>query len=379
MNSRYSLYVVVTGIVLTLRVGPSWGGPPNPTPSDGNGNTAGGTNALVNTTGILNTASGFAALLLNTTGNDNTASGLLALASNIVGGQNTAIGASALFSDQGISNTALGFAALGSNTLGGNNTALGVNALRSNTTGILNTALGFLALGSNITGNANIALGSNALFSNISGGGNLAVGNFAGSNLVSGDTNIYIGNPGAAATESDTLRLGNTQTSTFIAGIAGTPVTGSIVVIDSNGQLGIVTSSARYKRDIQTMGKRSDGLLKLRPVTFRYKQDPQGQRQYGLIAEEVARVYPELVTKGAKGEVESVQYHELIPMLLNEMQHQQHKLEHQQQELAEVRAQNARLEAVLGQMQTQVAALVALTAQGQESPKAFRPVGLRTE
>src|SRR5262249_62062200 len=140
----------------------------------------------------------------------------------------------------------------------------------------------------------------------------------------SGDSNIYLGNTGAT-TESNTMRLGqpSAQTRTFIAGIAGVPISGATVTINNAGQLGIVASSARYKRDIQDMAAGSQGLYRLRPVIFRYKQDPQGQRQYGLIAEEVAKVYPELVTKGADGKVESVQYHELAPMLLNEMQRQQ--------------------------------------------------------
>src|SRR5262249_44189360 len=155
----------------------------------------------------------------------------------------------------------------------------------------------------------------------------------AGANLTSGDNNIYLGNSGAV-TESNTMRLGQpvTHTRTFMAGITGVPVSGSTVVVDSNGQLGILMSAARYKRDIEDMRDSSQGLYRLRPITFRYKQDSQGQRQYGLIAEEVAKVYPELVVRGAKGKVESIQYHELIPMLLNEVQHQQ-------QEIAALKAQ----------------------------------------
>src|SRR5262249_54907728 len=124
------------------------------------------------------------------------------------------------------------------------------------------------------------------------------------------------------------------------------PITGTAVTINNKGQLGIVASSVRYKRDIEAMQARSQGLYRLRPVTFRYRQDVQGQQHYGLIAEEVAKVYPELVTKGADGKVESVQYHEVIPMLLNELQRQQ-------RELAALKAQNARLQAVVGQMQQQ--------------------------
>jgi hypothetical protein len=202
----------------------------------------------------------------------------------------------------------------------------------------------------------------------------------AGFHLRNGNYNIYLGNT-ARESESNTMRLGQGAVtylgrtsgivSTFIAGIWGatTPpvvVSGKStapvsVFVNANGQLGTIASSARYKRDIQDMRESSQGLYQLRPVTFRYKQDTQGQRQYGLIAEEVAKVYPELVVWGAKGEVESVQYHELIPMLLNEIQRQQQKLDAQAQELAELKAQarqvaevkaeNACLQAVVGQMQ----------------------------
>src|SRR5262249_16124863 len=123
-------------------------------------------------------------------------------------------------------------------------------------------------------------------------------------------------------------------------------------------------SSARYKRDIRDMRERSQGLYHLRPVTFRYKQDPQGPRQYGLIAEEVAKVYPELVVRGSKGEVESVQYQELIPMLLNEVQHQQQKLAAQARQVAELQAQNARLQAALAQQTAAVAARLERVEQG---------------
>ena len=163
------------------------------------------------------------------------------------------------------------------------------------------------------------------------------------------------------------MRLGQVQTQTFIAGIAGVPVSGSPVLITSQGQLGIQASSLRYKHDIEPMGARSHALLKLRPVTFRYKQDAQDERQYGLIAEEVAKVYPELVTRGASGEVETVRYHEVIPMLLNEVQHQQRRqlatqarqLATQAQELAALKAQNARLRAAVVQQQERDAALAA--------------------
>ena len=198
----------------------------------------------------------------------------------------------------------------------------------------------------------------------------------AGFNLTSGDNdnNIYLGNPGAA-TESNTMRLGcissclpgpGPHSNTFIAGIAGVPVTGSVVFINSMGQLGTLASSLRYKRDIQPMGAHSRGLLQLRPVIFRYTQDPQGERQYGLIAEEVAKVYPELVTRNAQGQVEAIRYQELAPMLLNEVQHQQQALNAQQRQLvaqakqlAALKAQNARLQAMLAKQQEREAALAA--------------------
>jgi hypothetical protein len=115
------------------------------------------------------------------------------------------------------------------------------------------------------------------------------------------------------------MRLGQDQIRTFIAGVTGVPVNGSAVLITSSGQLGIQASSARYKRDIAPLGTHSQGLYQLRPVIFRYTQDAEGARQYGLIAEEVAIVYPELVTRNAHGEVEAIRYQELTPLLLNEL------------------------------------------------------------
>jgi hypothetical protein len=176
--------------------------------------------------------------------------------------------------------------------------------------------------------------------------GNTALGWGAGASLKTGNQNIYLGHPGAAS-ESNTLRLGsNLQKRTFVAGISNTPIIGNTVLINSAGQLGMLVSSARYKRDIQAMGKQSQKLEQLRPITFHYKQEPKGPVQYGLIAEEVAKVYPELVTKGVDGKIESVQYHELIPLLLNEVQHQQ-------QELAQLKAQNAWLRAAVVALQEQ--------------------------
>jgi hypothetical protein len=313
----------------------------------GTNNSAFGFDALYsNTTGPHNTASGSGALFSNTIGNGNTASGALALYSNTTGGGNTASGDFALSNNTiGSGNTANGDSALTSNTTGTINTASGEGALFNNTTGFANTASGGTALDGNTTGYGNTATGNGALGRNTTGYYNIGLGYFAGSNIVAGSNNIEIDSSGTAD-ESDTIRIGTqgAQKKTFIAGISGTLVKGATVVINSNGKLGVIKSSARYKKDIQPLANRSQGLWQLRPVTFRYKQDPQGERQYGLIAEQVANVYPELVVRGEKGEVESLQYEELIPLMLNEMQHQRAALN-------TLKAQNAALQARLERLE----------------------------
>ena len=241
-------------------------------------------------------------------------------------------------------NTAAGFNALTNNTEGAYNTAIGSYTLSKNTTTSYNTAVGGGALQNTATGGSNTAVGFNALSANTGGYTNTAVGNGAGTKLTNGHDNIYLGHEGID-TESNTMRLGQTQTTTFIAGVTGTPVVGSQVLITSDGQLGTLASSTRYKRDIQDMGERSRKLQQLRPVTFRYRQDQQGVQQYGLIAEEVAQIYPELVVRNANGEVETIQYHELIPMLLNEHQHQE-------QEIQELKTQNVRQQQEIGVLKT---------------------------
>ena len=245
---------------------------------------------------------------------NNTAAGADALLDNTTGGDNTAAGTDALYSNTtGSSNTAAGVDALLSNTTGGENTAAGVFALEENTTGGDNTAIGG-------KGVLNGALGNNT-----SGSNNVAVGTDAGGNLTTGSNNIDVGNGGVAG-ESNTIRSGTqgTQTATYIAGIFGTPKIKKAcgVVVETTGLLGCVKSSARYKRDIRDMGDASDKLMKLRPVTFRYKADSTGTEQYGLIAEEVEKVYPELVIDGADGKAETVAYQVLPAMLLNEVQKQ---------------------------------------------------------
>jgi hypothetical protein len=158
-------------------------------------------------------------------------------------------------------------------------------------------------------------MGDGALENNTTGGGNIAVGAAAGGAITTGSNNIDIGNVGFA-TDAKTIRIGTkgTQTRAIIAGIVNSPILGLPVVVNGNGRLGIQASSARFKRDIHDMGEASERLMKLRPVTFRYKEDPAGTVQYGLVAEEVAQVYPELVSYGEDGKPLSVSYH-LLPAM----------------------------------------------------------------
>ena len=343
--------------------------------STGLANTATGANALyANSTGSSNTATGFQALQSNTTGSSNTASGNYALSASTTGNQNTATGYQSLFSSTtatnntatgfwalysnttGLTNTASGSLALYNNTTGNDNIATGSNALLANTAGSNNTATGLSALASNTTGNNNTASGLVALYNNISGSNNIGIGYKAGYNPT-GNFNIMIGNQGAAADDS-VIRIGDFQGQTFIAGISGVNVSGVPVLVSSSGQLGIASSSRRYKEDIQDMGDESLGLLRLRPVTFRYKQPfPDGAKpvQYGLIAEEVAEVYPDLVAHSADGRIETVKYQVLDSMLLNEVQRQNAQLSGQKEEIRSLQQRLAHLEALLEQTATKAA------------------------
>ena len=302
----------------------------NPGGSTGANNTALGDNALSsNTTGFFNTAVGFDALRSNTTGFLNTAVGTFSLDLNTSGSLNTAVGTGSL----------------PVNTTGNTNTAMGVEALNRNTTASANTAVGYEALAFTTTGGNNTALGANSL-GTTTGTNNIAIGVFAGTNIGSGSYNIDIGNR-APGNESNTIRIGDItkQTATFIAGIDGaTSSSGVAVYVNSSGQLGTLTSSVRFKEDVESMGEASDALMKLRPVTFHYKSpydDGSHILQYGLIAEEVAKVYPGLVQYDAKGQPFTVRYHEINVMLLNEIQKQKAQLDEQEARLQ-------KLEALLG-------------------------------
>jgi hypothetical protein len=299
----------------------------------GSENTATGSDALPsNTTGIRNMANGFAALEANTIGIRNTASGRAALARNTTGNDNTGDGHDALFSNTtGIQNTATGSFALLFSTTGNDNTADGYAAMLFNTIGNRNAATGYFALYNNTTGNNNTATGYNALLNNTTGNENIALGSFAGSNLTTGNNNIDIGNP-AVADESNTIRIGTvgTHTATYIAGVMGkiTP-RGAPVFINANGQLGTVQSSARFKNQIKPMDKLSEAILLLQPVTFHYKKefDPEGVQQFGLVAEQVEKVNPDLVARDANGQAYTVRYEAVNAMLLNEFLKEHRKVE----------------------------------------------------
>jgi Chaperone of endosialidase len=315
----------------------------------------------LNNNGDNNTASGVEALYNNTKGSTNTASGVEALYSNINGNDNTAVGANALHKATGNAD----------NSASNENTASGSNAMFNNTLGNDNTASGFDALyNNNTTGSDNTASGVGALYFNTTGSSNVALGNSAGENITAGSNNIDIGvDATSTGDESNTIRIGTLgkQKKTFIAGISGTTVSGADVVVSSTGQLGIVTSSARYKHDIHDMGGASAGLMKLRPVTFRYKSDPTGTLQYGLVAEEVARVYPELVVRGSDGKVQSVRYLELTALLLNELQKQTAKVAAEQREIDALKQQNASINTLSERLAVLEQQVHAATAQGLRS------------
>ena len=324
----------------------------------GTNNTASGNMALKsNTSGLDNTASGSEAMKANTTGSSNTAFGRQALSANVGGTFSSAFGAGALQNSNSPvlgANSAFGYHSLYGNITGQLNTAVGLSALGTGGTGNQNTAVGNEALILN-TGDSNTAVGDSALSSNTSGAYNIALGFYAGENLTTGSHNIMIGNSGLAG-ESGVIRIGdNNQTSTVIAGISGVTIpAGAQVYVASDGTLGTVTSSQRFKRDIHDMGSVSDVLLQLRPVTFRYKQelDPKGTQQFGLIAEEVAKVAPDLLVLDAAGKIQSVRYDAVNAMLLNEFQKEHATVEKQGRVIAsqqdEIAQLKARLDALEG-------------------------------
>jgi hypothetical protein len=340
---------------VTLAIGAlapnAFGVSPPPDGGYAGGNTAEGQNALLSlSTGGYNTAVGFLSLLSNTTSSFNTALGAGTLLANTAE-NNTATGAGALLSNStGELNTANGAFALLNNTTGQSNTAIGASALGVNTIGNWNTATGTYALSINQTGTENTAYGQVAL-SNVTGSKNIGIGAGAGCKLTTGNNNIAIENPGVAG-ESNTIRIGDVGTETncagfplpahtvtYIAGISGTAVVGDPVVVDANGQLGTASSSARFKKEIRPMDKTSEAILALKPVTFRYKSDSKDTPQFGLIAEEVAKIDPDLVVRDRNGEIYSVRYEAVNAMLLNEFLKEHRIVQTQQKEIATLKAE----------------------------------------
>jgi len=308
----------------------------------GNSNTATGAGTLLFNTADENTAFGAAALLNNTSGASNTATGVAALLNNTSGGGNTANGVSALQSNtDGIENTATGADALMRNTTGSANTATGTEALFG-TTGNNNTGAGAGALAANFTGNGNTAMGRSAL-AITTGSGNTALGTNAGSALTSGNLNIDIGaDVIGLAGESNTIRIGANLDETpgasacHIGGIYNQsvdPGTASSMAIDASGKLGTAVSSRRFKHDIKPMDKASEAILALKPVTFHYKSDAKNTPCFGLIAEEVAGVNPDLVVRNKNGEIWSVRYDQVNAMLLNEFLKARRQIDAQQKQI----------------------------------------------
>jgi hypothetical protein len=297
------------------------------------GNTFLGEGALsANTTGVNNTATGATALLNNTTGNDNTATGYHALQNNTTGSDNTAIGG----------------AALSRNTTANSNTATGVSALGLNTTGYRNTAIGDAALYRNFTGFGNTAIGFRALYQNRAGSNNVALGFNAGNNLTSGDGNVCIGyNVLGVAGESNTTRISNIYSSLASA---------RAVYINSDNKIGTLVSSRRFKEEIKPMDQASEAILALKPVTFRYKKEiePSGAIMFGLIAEDVEKVDPDLVTRNDKGEPETVRYEAVNAMLLNEFLKEHRTMEEQGRRIEERGRAIVRHEAEIRALTSQV-------------------------
>ena len=341
MNHSAKAYSVLICLISAMATSALAQQPPDPVRSDSMANTAMGSNALFN-------------VKLSESACHNTASGEDALYSDTSGSYNTATGFSSLFS----------------NKTGDNNTAAGYQSLYYNASGSHNTASGYEALFTNTTGSYNTAVGEGALRSAKSGNNNIAVGYEAGYNVTTGINNIEIGNKGLAA-DYNMIKIGveGLQAKTFIAGIYKTSVSGSAVMVNSSGQLGVGVSSERFKTDIAPMGSHTAKLQALRPVKFHLKTDPHGAVQYGLIAEEVAKVYPELVIRDKTGRIDGVRYDELAPMLLNEMQEQQKVVAVQSAKIAAEDQRAAAQDTKIARLQEQLAgiqaALVKLQAADQ--------------
>ncbi len=317
-------------------------------------NTATGVSALYsNTTGDANTATGIGALGSNTDGHDNVANGSYALFLNTSGHDNVANGNYALYSNTADGNTATGAAALYTNVLGLGNTATGYQALYhnspgGNTTGNDNTATGYQALYVNTAGGGNTAVGSSALSGNVDGNGNTAIGALAGTSVRLASFVTCIGARVYGADVPESTWIGN------VYGVGTRSYTTAPVVVSNEGQLGTAPSAERFKKDISTMEKASEAILALRPVTFHYKSDGRGTPQFGLIAEEVAKVNPALVLPDKEGKPYTVRYDAVNAMLLNEFLKEHTTVQEQGATIAELKKQIATLIAATKEQAAQI-------------------------
>lgn len=328
----------------------------------GSRNTAVGYNTLRDTDSTDNAAVGYYALYRNTTGRSNSALGASALHANTIGVRNTAIGHDALARNvEGLQNTAMGAHALARNTSGINNTAIGMYAMHGATTGHGSVAVGAYALDADAAGASNTAVGNSAL-TQATGSFNTALGRGAGGELITGSHNLYVAHPGADG-ESSTMRIGGSQTRAFVQGIRGvtTGLADAVpVLVDGDGQLGTISSSARYKDDVEDLGDVSERLLALRPVKFRYKVRTARSLEFGLIAEEVAEVFPELVIRDRDGRPETVRYHVLSTLLLNELHATRGALDAAAARIAGIEREQAKLVRIEARLHEMEASLMRL-------------------
>ena len=333
----------------------------------GHNNTFLGFGALqFNVSGVGNTAIGWEALYFNTTGILNTATGNQALQSNTTGGENTATGSAALSSNTtGSNNTAIGTNALANNMTASNNTATGNFALIFNETGYRNTATGANALSNNIIGHDNTAIGFQALNQNDTGSDNVALGFNAGLKLTTGSGNVCIGyGVLGVAGESNTTRIKNIYSSV---------ASGRAVYVNSDNKIGTLVSSRRFKQEIQPMDKASEAILELKPVTFHYKKEiePNGSVMFGLIAEDVEKADPDLVTRNEKGEAETVRYDAVNAMLLNEFLKEHRKVEEQSRKVEKQEATISQLRSMVAKQEASAAKQEATIAQQQKQIEAL--------
>jgi hypothetical protein len=373
-RSRLAIFATIFSVLACIGLAYGVGGPesPDPSPFPVNSNTADGFRALENSANAFNSAFGWFSSFTNT--------GATFFS--------TGLGAGTLFFNDAADNTAVGTAAMFFNTSGTDNTAVGINALRDNDSGGLNNAVGAFALFSNVSGVANEAMGNNALTSNTIGGGNVAIGDSAlngadaffntavglgaGQNVIAGAENIYIGDTAGTldftgtppGDESGVIRIGSFFSGTaacFINGIYLNPNPGLLPVqIDANGQLSTTVSSERFKKDIDPMDKASEAIFSLKPVTFHYKKDKTNTPQFGLIAEEVAKVNPALIAADKEGKPYTVRYEQINAMLLNEFIKEHKKVEEQQASISQLKSE---MQTMVAQLKEQAAQIQKVSAQ----------------